>query len=563
MKHKKINEKIKKQLSDPKIILTLILLLALFLRLFFFVGMGFYDDFAYLEYASHIFKGDDWAPNEVFWSNRIAVYLPIVFFWEVFGINEISTSVYFIICSLGCVFVSYLLGKELFSEKIGLVSAFLLSFFPLDVIYATQIGPDIPFMLFSSLFILFSVRAKRRKSKIYAFFSGIFLVIGYLTKGYIFLIVPVLIFYLLIDKKTKKEYLSKDYLKIFSVFVIGFLLMFGLQNLYFYNSTGQWFHSMKGRVSAFKTGGNDNTDYMWYYQEMFNLESESFNMIGIPNFTGWVIKNLLTPPIMEDVNYENKIGFFEWIHDPPLFGFLYYFVTIGIIYFLYRFVRYRKEKDKYKIFLIVWILTMFLFFEYFLQFFCTEIMDYCVAARVPRFLICMNIPSMIIVSLLLFENPLRGKYKKIMGILIITFLLSTSVFYASKSHTFLRNGMGEVREVSNIIKERGIGDKKIYISDHWLIGKMSFYFKYNQTYRNRLTLYGCDNIDCDDEYYSSGDYIKNSYVITNGSPYVLLKSRKFPDFMNKTPDNWELLKRVNLKNYGVFNRYTTELYYAP
>ena len=48
-------------------------------------------------------------------------------------------------------------GKLLFNEKIGLIASFLLSFFPLDIVYATKLNSDLP----SSFFMALGVYLKR------------------------------------------------------------------------------------------------------------------------------------------------------------------------------------------------------------------------------------------------------------------------------------------------------------------------------------------------------------------------------------------------------------------
>ena len=129
-----------------------ILLIAIFglaLRLLFFVGIGFNDDSYYLEFAETIYKGYKFTPPlYVEWGVRIAVFYPIVFFWKILGINEFSTSIYFLLLSIGNIIFTYFLGKELFNKKVGLVAAFLMCILPLDIIYSTQVGPEIPVQFF-------------------------------------------------------------------------------------------------------------------------------------------------------------------------------------------------------------------------------------------------------------------------------------------------------------------------------------------------------------------------------------------------------------------------------
>jgi len=205
---KTIKRKIKKM--RPEVWLILILVFALTLRLWFFVGIGFNDDSYYLDFADDIYNGKKFTPPRgVHWGIRIGVYLPVVFFWKLLGISEFSTSFFTLLTSLGSILIVYLIGKELFNSKTGLIAAFLLSIFPLDVIYSTQIGPDIPFQFFSILslfFLLKSEKSKNRiKPRIYILLSGLSLGLSYLFKELIPVMLLVMAFYVIWNNDLNKR----------------------------------------------------------------------------------------------------------------------------------------------------------------------------------------------------------------------------------------------------------------------------------------------------------------------------------------------------------------------
>ena len=116
-KKQKIKEK-KMNHFKPETWLILILIFALFLRLYFFVGIGYNDDSYYLETAEKIYKGYGFHPSSyVHWDIRIGIIFPVVLMWKFFSINELSTSMFFILCSLGSIVVTYFIGTELFNKK--------------------------------------------------------------------------------------------------------------------------------------------------------------------------------------------------------------------------------------------------------------------------------------------------------------------------------------------------------------------------------------------------------------------------------------------------------------
>jgi len=518
-KLKNVTKEIKK--VKPIVWLVLILIFALLLRLYFFVGIGFNDDSYYLEFAETIYKNQKFVPplyEE--WGVRIAVFYPVILSWKLLGISEMSTSIYFLLLSLGSVIVTYLLGKELFNEKIGLLSAFLLSIFPLDIIYSTQVGPDIPFQLLSAVSVLCFIKGENDKKTLYSFLSGLFIGLSYIAKSEVLLLVPILAFYLLLkliqSKKGLRYFKTKDILR-YVFLLVGFLLIFSIQLVHFYTLSGEWFYGEKVRDYSFTHDMNSNSDLTWYIRAMFNLGQ-----------------------------------FFEWVHSKPYFGFTYYFVVLSSIYLLYK-------KDKNSVFLIFWFLFIFFFFEYGLQFYCTKIVEYCNYVRHPRFLSAFSIPSMILLATFFMFNYKAKTVKKLLLFLLV-FLVATSIFYTYQSYIFLRNGMGYLREAAYFLK--GLQLKNIYIPDRWTISKFKFFFGYNDTIVNRLRVYECNEINCMDELYNSGKYIHDSYVVTQVSPYSFINN-DYPGFMLSPPNNWILLKNITLETIGLFSKYNPCVYYAP
>ncbi len=502
-------------------ILVLIVILSILLRLLFFVGIGFNDDSYYLEFASKIFYGERFVPpSTLTWGVRIGVYYPVIFFWKIFGINELSTSAYFLLTSIGSILVAYLLGKELFNKYVGILSAFLLSVFPLNVIYSTQVGPDIPFQFFSSFSILSFIIFEKRNKLIYALLSGISLGICYLIKSTVILVFPVLVFYLIIEiTKGRRIYdiiLKKRKIIGYLLLVLGFLIIFLLQLIYFFSISGKWFYAEHARHYSFTHDLNSNSDLFWYIRSMFNLQRR----------------------------------YFVWIHDVPLFGFFYIFALIGTIYIL-------GKKDKNSIFLLLWILWMFLFFEFGLQLICTKIFDYCLYARHPRFLSIFSIPAVVLISR--FFYLIRRQTYAVR--FFVVFLIITSIYYSYQSHVFLRNGMGYVRETAQLISL--LPSKTVYIPNHWAESKLKFFLRYNKTLTKRLKIFSCNLINCSDPFYGNGKFIHDAYIVVYLTPYEVLVRTDYPKFLDQQPSSWVLIKKIKLKNYGIFKRYNTKIFYSP
>jgi len=269
------------------------------------------------------------------------------------------------------------------------------------------------------------------------------------------------------------------------------------------------FYGEKVRHYAFTHDMNSNSDLWLYPLSMLNVDKSRFN----------------------------------WIHSIPLFGFMYYFVIISTIYILF------KKEWKSILFPIVWLLIIFLFFEYGLQFICTEIFDYCLYARHNRFLILLSIPAVIIVSRFLSFN--KTIFKKIISIICIIFLFSTSIYYINQSHIFLRNGMGYIKESVDYLET--LPPKPIYIPDCWTISKFKFFSRYNENFIKRLQVY---------EHKNESSF-HDAYVVTELSPYTYINKHSYPDFMINPPNNWILLKNVTLQTIGIFSKFNPKIYYVP
>src|SRR3989344_1036722 len=67
------------------------------------------------------------------------LYFALLWVWgHIFGFSEISVRMPSVILGVTTVFITYLIGKELFSKKVGLISALLLSLGPLHVYYSQE-----------------------------------------------------------------------------------------------------------------------------------------------------------------------------------------------------------------------------------------------------------------------------------------------------------------------------------------------------------------------------------------------------------------------------------------
>ena len=523
----------------PLVPLAGIVLFALALRLIFFVGLGFNDDSYYLEFADTIFKGLPFHPTRYVWSVRIGIYLPVALIWKIFGISEYSTALFFLLCSLSTVIVVYCIGKQLFNAATGLVAACILSIIPLDVIYATQVGPEVPFSLFACLSILWFLKAygSDRRYRLYGLLAGGLLGVANLFKE-TFILVPVCCaVYITCDLfasmrrgpwSTRRQcfisVFNKRLIIICLLFCCGFAVVHQLQNLYLHQLTGEWFFAEKAKAWTLNNDGNRNDDFTIYPMALLNLDKNRF----------------------------------EWIHSKPFVGFIYWAVLAGI-----PVLALRRQFSHQAFFVLGWLLIFFLFFQYGLHFVATVLAHNGMRPRHMRFLLSMSVPAALFIACACNTGSRAGAAFRL---LLLLFLLTTSVYYARQCTTFLRNGMGYVRETVAFLQSAE--KKTIYIPDHWSLSKFSFFANYDDAFIKRLDVYECSQINCSNRYYDRGEYIKDAYVVTFVNPYTYINttnaSRKiYPAFMSSPPAHWRLVKTIELPNYGIFSKFKPRIYYAP
>ncbi len=92
-----------------------------------------------------------------------AYYLPFHFWMKAFGTSEISTRSFSVIFGIGAIVAIYLIGRELFNNKIGLISAFFMAVSWFQIYYSQTTRYYIFVEFFALLSILFLILALRRE----------------------------------------------------------------------------------------------------------------------------------------------------------------------------------------------------------------------------------------------------------------------------------------------------------------------------------------------------------------------------------------------------------------
>ena len=403
----KLNEKIGKLLRSTRLMLLFIVLFGLILRLIFFSGMGISDDLAYSKAAHDLMESKGIDPNSTLTlSTRLGLIYPTIFFYKLLGINDFSSVLFPLLTSIVTIILIFYFGKLLFNEKIGLIAAFLLSIFPLDVVYATKLNSDLPSAFFMALGVyLFLYSEKTEKLKINYLISGIFIGIGYLIRESALLIALFFIAYIIPKKKIKKEYFLVP---------VGVMIIFIAESFLFFSLTGD---------PLFRSNASQK------YLEEAVISHDYFGRLDFP--TG-----LLHYPWLFLTN--NLLSFF------------YVFIFIAVIYLL----RYKRKETREMLF---WLIPLLLY----LSFGSASLTSYIPFRAVDRYTSIFTIPAIILLAVFLAEKKYLIK-KWVMPLAITVLLISSIVIVYQRED---RNLLGNLRQISPFLQSL---DKPAYTDERSL-----------------------------------------------------------------------------------------------
>ena len=152
-------------------------------------------------------------------SNHIWVHKPPLSLWiimlslKLFGINEIAVRLPSILLSSIGIVLTYYIGKELFSQKVGLLAAFFFSINGLLIDLATGRNPtdhpEILFVFFVELGIFLSVYYMKHRSYFVISLIGIATGCALLTKWLPGLIIVGILFLILLKEEPWKQVIGK------------------------------------------------------------------------------------------------------------------------------------------------------------------------------------------------------------------------------------------------------------------------------------------------------------------------------------------------------------------
>lgn len=466
--------------SNYKVWLVFILIFALALRMIFFTGADNSDSLVYYTYANNVINGNfKLEPNH--FSSRIGLIYPQAAVYMLFGVNEFTSNILSLIYSLAGIILIFYLGRHLFDEKTGLMAAFLLSFFPLDVIFSTRLLPDFPSAFFMALSVFLFLKAEQKKLKSYYLASGLSWGIAYLIKEIAILMVLFFIFYAIYKKNFSKNY---------SWIILGFLPFLLIE----------FWHSYAFTQNPFYRHAQIQSEEVNY---VINTYSNYFTTYGMLSrlFLHW-------PFIMlHDVHY----------------GLFFIFILIALYYYITN----RKEGTNI---LLIWIIPLFLY----LNFGAIRLIRYVPIPVTAKFMSILQFPAILVLA-----NYLSRKDKEIKTIImpaVLVLLLFSSIGFIYMSND--RHAIMEIKEIRIFALRQ---DREIYTDERTkaVIDYLGGFSMNNVKSFNKYTFVGSSENKND---ILNLKVLHNVYVMINNGMINGLrdvyKDIKFPDEVDNIPQNW-------------------------
>ena len=228
--------------ESSSIFLILILVFSFILRLYFFIKVGnqplWWDEACYGSLARN-FISHTWDGTKLIVGETLIRPLLFPLLWSILmriGINE--TGVRFLLellPSVISVFLVYLIGKEMYNKKIGLMASFIFSVLWIHLFYTVRLLVHTQEVVFFFASIYYFIKSTKEEKLIYKSFilSLIFLSIGTLfryTNGIIFFV------YFIMLIMEKKFLLNRKKFWISGIIGISPILIFFLINLISYGN---------------------------------------------------------------------------------------------------------------------------------------------------------------------------------------------------------------------------------------------------------------------------------------------------------------------------------------
>jgi len=498
--------------------LASILLLAILLRVGFFVGLASgdpQDDGVYYGNAFALYNEGpryletfrnlpaDFLANPIDQFHvRPMITYPIAASFALFGPGEISASAWALVCSMLSVLVIYRLGCRLHDQTIGLIAALLCAFYPLEVINATRILSDVQVGLFSALALLLLVEGSQRQNAMLHVLSGTAAAAAYLANGRGLMFLGALLACALVLSVARKA----DWRAPFWI-LAGFIAIFSVEALVYYRRTGDpllSYHIQRG-ASRFKYLHEPVSSSRWGFLEV--------------RYTNGRPLDLVRSVFLLNDHPTNQFGvFFFFFATSALFSLLrrrnLLLVGLALGLFLYlAFGPIRLSVDR-----------------------AHHTVQYMMVFQQERFLLMLTAPLVVVGAY--FLRAVGGR-SRIAAAALTVILFATSLAAVAHTRRFYRSGLFELRTMAGQVRAN---PDRVFFGDLWAV-----------IHLNIFTRHQAHNLRVLDSHTTAND-VRGTCVMLGGSRGVELEAdyvtSTLPGFARsvvdtgEAPPGWRLVTEI-------------------
>jgi hypothetical protein len=349
-----------------------IAILGLLLRLIYRCGLCNPDSFAYIAGAAD----NTFIPTNIY-ENRIAITVPLVAAFKLFGFSEAVILGTPLVFSLATIIITYHLGYKLFDSDTGLLAALLVATIPQDVFYASSVLPDTVIPFYTGLTLLFFVMGQKRSSGLFYLLSGLALFCAFQARATSGIVIIPLFLVSVTKKDIRPVFLVT--LSFLTTILIYWMVLFWL-----------------------------NDDF-WLQLRLLIQDATIEKYVGTGQLFGH-FKRIFT------INGE--------------FGLLYVMAFPVSIIALYR----ARGEDNYDQLPVITFLVLYLFFE----FGTTTLTSYQPIWKLSRFLTILSVPASLVIASVfmpIFATSYRWLKLGVFGLLAMHILLAISLPVYNRQQT--------------------------------------------------------------------------------------------------------------------------------
>ena len=233
------------------------------------------------------------------------------------GLGEGSLRFSEVIFSMFSIFLVYLIGRDMFNKKVGLIAAFGLSVFWLHLFHTARLLSDVPALTFwlATVFFLYKGYMKKANGK-YLWLAGLFFGLTLFTRtAYIIMLLPVMVY---IISREKLGFLKNKNFWIAILFVLLAISPYLIYNFAVYDNPIEKITGLGSGEGRFQGAG----DLLMVFKNWHIFDRGLlwvvwlFTLIG---FTRFFYMMILFDKIFKDEKVRKRLFLLLWIFTPYVF----------------------------------------------------------------------------------------------------------------------------------------------------------------------------------------------------------------------------------------------------